>query len=244
MRHGNDPTGYSVILGVVLLVLMIWVIWAVPIVVRKVRNRRYRDGVAAWAATHEGWSYREGGGGPWAQQLEQGQARGVTFHIDGTRRNRPVTVAHYWYRTSADAAATGWVEGSYTTTHDLTVCLVHLPGVYPAISVKIRGAVYPAIPVKARDIGWRIARGLGFPVLYGLGEDAFDRVYQVRTEVPELSRSVITPALVEAHLAGTVPPWSLREHDLLATWNGKVKPDLIPSHLDQLLNVADLLGTI
>ncbi|MGH3887375.1 MAG: hypothetical protein ACRDSZ_12555 [Pseudonocardiaceae bacterium] len=237
MPDGDDPTPY-IVLGIFGLVLFAVVSWTV----RSALDRRYRDKIAAWAAA-QGWNYREGGGGSWTQGLEQGIARGVELQMEGSRRDRQVTVAHYWYQTRESRQeprqeycggqwTTRWETNIYTVTHDLTVLAVHLPSVYPEISVESRG------------LGSRIAHSFGWRDRNRLEQDSFDHAYRVRTEDPELGRSVVTPALVEAHLAGTVPLWSLRDHDLFTTWEGKIRVDLVPNRLDQLLDVADLLGTI
>ncbi|MCA1701907.1 MAG: hypothetical protein LC808_00995 [Actinobacteria bacterium] len=152
----------------------------------------------------------------------------MKLQMEGTKRDRRVTVAHYWYETSSRDS-----DGrESTTTYNLMVLVVHLQGVYPEISVQIRGPVS------------RIARRFGRQDPNSVGQESFDGLYRVRTEDPELIRRVMTPALVKAHLARTVPLWSLRDNELLTTHSWTRDFDLIDSRLGQLLDIADLLGTV
>lgn len=215
----------------VVLVVVVVAVVAVLITVSLAMDRKYRAAVSAWAAA-QGWRYREGGGGPWAARLPSGNARKVRLQVEGFR-GHPVTVAHYQYDTTSTSSSTGadghTTRSTSTTTHHLTVFVVHLPFSCPPIAVERRG------------LGSRIARGVGYRDGLATGVEEFDRHFRVRAGDPALVAALITPALVRAHLDGVVPEWSLAGTDLMSRTAGRIKVESVFRHLDPLLRVADLL---
>ncbi len=118
--------------------------------VAKARDRRYRSDLLDWATTRN-WTYREGGrhvtGFPpeaeWVSLLPRGRRRrGVRLQLDGTRKGRPVTVAHYRYQTTTSTNST-----PQTHTHHLTVIVIRLAARYPAAELQRRGL----------GLGWGLA---------------------------------------------------------------------------------------
>ena len=102
---------------------------------------------------------------------------------------------------------------------------------------------------RAAPTGGRAAAGCGFPAgaravrRAADGRPEFDRLFRVRTDHPDLARSVLGPALVGEHLAGTVPFWDLAGHDLLTWEPGRIDdPRWIPARTDALVRVAMVLG--
>ncbi|WP_377267709.1 hypothetical protein [Peterkaempfera sp. SMS 1(5)a] len=224
-----DDAQFIVVGIAVLLVLVVLAVLA-----SKALDRSYRARTAEWAAKH-GWVYREGGGGPWCSQLDQGMKRGVKFQLEGTRRGRHVLVAHWWFTTRE----TEWVSGSgdegwhwetRIKTHLRMVVVVRLPVPCPDMRVEERGR------------GSRLGRSLGLRDPAAIGHDAFDRAFRIRAANPTVGRRLLTRQLVAAHLARRVPLWSVRGFDLVSTWEGKVRADAILPRVEVLLDVADLLS--
>jgi hypothetical protein len=118
-----------------LLIFVVVAIFVIVAVVWRVIDRGYRRELQAWA-TARGWTYRETGGGQWADYLPQGERRtGVQFQLDGLWEGRLLTVADYWYQTvhrnSSNHAAT-------TSTDHLTVMVVELATAYPSLVLHSR----------------------------------------------------------------------------------------------------------
>ncbi|MFD9005917.1 hypothetical protein ACFV0T_34035 [Streptomyces sp. NPDC059582] len=199
----------------------------VAIVVGIAADGRYRQRVADWAAG-QGWAYQNGGGGPWTKQLDQGFVHGVKFQLEGARRGRRVLVAHWWFKTRRSTYTRGEWE-SETETHDRMVAVVRLPTSYMHVRVERRGG------------GSRLARSLGLRDPAAVGHAAFDRDFRIRGDDAVQGRRLFTRQLIEAHLAGHVPLWSVRGPFLMTAWEGKVDPAKILARVDLLLDVADLL---
>ncbi|MEU5690291.1 hypothetical protein [Actinosynnema sp. NPDC020468] len=179
------------------------------------RDQRRRAELAAFAA-ERGW--RAGSAGRWRERLPTGDAGNqVKLQYDGTWRGLPVSVAEY--RFFQDDPEEGRI------THHLAVFVVHLAGAHPRITVRAKGVL------SRRRSGDHV-----------VGDERFDRHFLVRTDSPELAARVLTPALVDAHVRGEVPPWSLAGGHLVAHWPGRVRVEAVPDRLDALLTVAELLG--
>jgi hypothetical protein len=74
------------------------------------------------------------------------------------------------------------------------------------------------------------------------GHDSFDRRFRVQATDPAYAWSLVGPALITEHLAGTVPEWTLAGRDLLTWQSGALTdPRRIPSLAAPLVR-ADLLG--
>ena len=76
------------------------------------------------------------------------------------------------------------------------VVVVHLPSQYTAIEVTSR-----AMPP------WRSTTS-------AVGHTEFDRKFRVRTDAPGGPQAVIPYELADAHVAGTVPLWSVQGREL------------------------------
>ncbi|BCJ75035.1 hypothetical protein CS0771_45790 [Catellatospora sp. IY07-71] len=222
----SDPTPI-----IVLVVIAVIAVAVVSAAVGRARDRRYVEGVASWAASL-GWRYREGGGGTWTSRLPRGVRSGVRLLVEGSRDGFPVTVAHYWWetreqRTRQENGHTRWE--TVTVHHAATVHVVHLPAQQPTVAVNPRG------------LGSKMARGLGLSGVVEVGVEEFDRRFRVDTQDPA-GRALITAALIQAHIAGAVPVWSVDGRDLIGVQNHALKTDTVLPFLDSLLRVAKLLA--
>ncbi|MEV6280819.1 hypothetical protein [Nocardia sp. NPDC051832] len=74
------------------------------------------------------------------------------------------------------------------------------------------------------------------------GHAVFDSRFRITAPDEWAAHQLIGPPLIEAHLAGTVPLWSVLGQDLLAHYPGRLQAGMIPACVPQLLRVADLLG--
>ena len=73
------------------------------------------------------------------------------------------------------------------------------------------------------------------------GDREFDRTFRVDGD-PVAVRWLLSPALVSAHVAGTVPPWSLHQSELMTHLPGRLdRLDRIPALAEPLTRVAALL---
>jgi hypothetical protein len=65
----------------------------------------------------------------------------------------------------------------------------------------------------------------------------------MRTYLVVAHRTLVGPALINEHLAGRVPAWSLAGPDLVMWQDGRINDPLqIEAMAGQLVRVADLLG--
>jgi hypothetical protein len=194
---------------------------------------RGRDGLADWARAHN-WVLTPGPAVDWGARLPGGNRGGVAFAVSTTIGGRVVSAAEYAYTETHIGSAPDGAGGSTSTTsshtHEFVVTVVRLRRTYPPMSVEPRG--------RLARLGRRVF-GAGGAVT---GNPAFDRGFRVQTPDPAAARQLITPALVAAHLAGTVPAWSVYGAELLAYHPGRIKdPEHIPALVAPLLRVATLL---
>jgi Domain of unknown function (DUF1707) len=103
---------------------------------------------------------------------------------------------------------------------ETTVTVVHLPSSYSAAEIKSRGLR-------------RTSR---------IGHAEFDKKFRVRTDAPGGPSAVVSVELAEAHLAGKVPLWTLRDRELMCRVDGKTKVEDLGATVDRAVRVAELLG--
>ncbi len=219
----NDGAGAAV--AAVLCVLLLAGGITLLVVLGRRRRQRRRDALSAWAAGH-GWEVSFQPRHEWYRRLPGGNRRGLSVALYGQVAGRRVAVGEYSYTETITLG-----EQSSSHTHHFLVTVVWLPRPYPPIAVQPRGSMS-----KLR----RVVFGAG---QVATGHPAFDRAFRVDTKDAALARDLIGPPLVDAHLAGTVPPWSLAGDELLAYQPGRLgDPDAIPVLGGQLATVADLLG--
>jgi hypothetical protein len=214
-----------------LIALAAVIFFAVLGTVAHASNRRYRSEILRWAEDG-GWTYRNGGGGKWTSLLPRGNGRrGVSRQLDGTRKGRPVTVAHYTYETTSPDTQ-GY--GTSTTTHTLTVIVVGLAARYPAVALEHRG--------RGLGLGLALSQATGLKPANLSGTGEFDRRYRIRAGAADAS-TLITPQVISAYLTRDLPPWQLSDDHLVITWPGPIRADDIDQKIGKALAVADLVDS-
>lgn len=101
--------------------------------------------------------------------------------------------------------------------------------------VTLRTAL-PSLTVRPRAGLSRLARAR-----FGGGTQStklFDQRFRVQGDAAAAQR-VIPPALLADHIAGVVPPWSVRDTELMTYHRGRLRhPETIPELVGPLLTVA------
>lgn len=195
-------------------------------------ERRRRDTLRQWALRH-GWVYVPQPAVDWGSRLPGGNRAGVTVVVSGEVAGHRVSVAEYGHTETYASTGSDGAGGTTSTTsshsHPYVVVVVHLDQPYPSVEVSPRGP--------AAKIG-RALRGGGATVT---GDPAFDREFTVSGD-PIAVRWLLSPALVAAHVAGSVPPWSLHGTELMTHLPGRLAQlDRIPALAEPLTRVAALL---
>ncbi len=166
---------------------------------------------------------------------------------------RPAAVADYWYRRWHNS----WDSDAANRRQMVrrTVTTVRLPQSYPRMSVKRRtggggwGAlVFGAIGRASDPVN--AALGSFHQKVLGprteeltLGYPPFDEQFEIQATHPGLARRLIGRRLVDEHVAGRAPTWTVQGQDLYTLQGSSpIVPAEIPAQLASLLLVADLLG--
>jgi hypothetical protein len=210
----------------VLIVIVVVALMAVLIVVGVRREREHRQRIRQLAAYH-GWTVTERPVVEWTTRLPGRNKRGVSTLMSGMAYGWPASVAEYSYSTTS----TDSNGGTTTQHHHFIVAAVQLDEPYPPVAVELRGAMS------------RFGRTLFGANAAATGDDEFDREFRVKTRDPALARTLIGPALIDDHLAGRVPEWSIAGHYLLTWQPGRIgRTDPIAELAVPLVRVAQLLG--
>ncbi|MGK8520971.1 hypothetical protein ACRS6B_05145 [Nocardia asteroides] len=224
----------GLIFGVLLalpVALIVVLVALIPIAIRAERARKahLRD----WATAH-GWTFLERSRAPWTERLPGRNSRGLGITMTGPLGGRWVTVAEYSYQTTSSS---GYSSTTYstttTTTHRFFVILVLLDRMYPPVEVLPRGLFS------------KLGRAIFGDKPTATGNVLFDSRYRIATADPRCAEALIGPRLINAHITGAVPPWSLVGNELLTyiPTSGDLRdPTMIPGYAAPLLRVADLLG--
>jgi hypothetical protein len=177
------------------------------------RRQRYRREVEAWANAR-GWIYREGSDGrTWEAPLPDVGNRHVRLQVDGT-----------------------YIGHAFTLVYGEVVPWWAYPPVWvqkTAVVVHLRSA-HPATEVTSRSKFSRLASGT-------TGHAEFDKKFRVRTDAPAGPVAAVSGSLAEAHVAGHVPPWSLRERELMCHVGDRLRVADLDTALAQAVRVAELL---
>ncbi|UQU68108.1 hypothetical protein COUCH_18280 [Couchioplanes caeruleus] len=203
----------------------------VAVVAGRRRERDRREVLHRWAAAH-GWTVVPDPAVDWSTRLPGRNRRGVTLALTGPLWGRRASVADYSHTETTSTTTSdgqgGTTHGTQSTTHHYTVLVVHVDRPSPYVGVQPRGTLSK----------WgRALFGTGT----ALGHEQFDKHFQVVGE-PGASPYPLNAALLAAHVAGTVPVWTLQGTDLLAMTTGRLRdPATIPQLLGPLYRVADLL---
>jgi hypothetical protein len=119
---------------------------------------------------------------------------------------------------------------SQTSTVDLAVFVAALPGYWPDIEVR------------GRHLGSRILRALGRQAPVEIGHPLFDQRFRVETADPDAARALLSPGLVDAHLRGQAPLWSIRGGELMFAERGRLVPERVGPGVERLRWLAATLG--
>ena len=226
-----DP--WPVLIGVGVAVVIALIVVAAVVSARRERERR--EALRQWAARY-GWTYEERPAPPdWTARLPGRNRRGVSLMLSGVVDGYPVGVAEYSYThtsstTTHNADGTSSTRTSSTTYHYVVV-VVRLPQAGPSIEVQSRHALS------------KLGRALFGDRPTAVGHEPFDREFRVGAKDPTAVRRLIGPALVDEHVAGRVPAWSLDGTDLLTFQNGRLDgAERVADRAASLVRVATLLG--
>jgi hypothetical protein len=200
----------------------------IALVVVLVRNSQQQERVRKaviwdWAVAH-GWGFIEATRAPWTARLPGRNSRGLGVSLTGHIGGRWVTVSEYSYQTTSDNS---------TTTHYFIAVVAQLDQMYPPIDVQQRGLFS------------QFGRALFGDKPTATGNVLFDSQFRIDTADPVYAKRMVTPRLIEAHIARAVPFWSLVGTELLTyvSTSGKLRdPNSIPGYAAPLLRVAALLG--
>ncbi|GAB2667355.1 hypothetical protein [Nocardia goodfellowii] len=210
----------SLLLGLPCVGLLALLAVLVPLQIRAERERK--DAVRHWAARN-GWQVAEQTRQQWTSRLPGRNSNGVGMTLTGPVGGRWVTVAEYYYETTD--------SDNSTTRHHFVVVVVRLDRPLPPVKVATRGALS------------QLGRSLFGDKPTATGHPVFDSRFRVIAPDERAAHQLIGPPLIEAHLTGAVPPWSVLGHDLLVHYPGRLRaPETIPAYLAPVLRVAGLLG--
>ncbi|WP_109529981.1 MULTISPECIES: hypothetical protein [Nocardia] len=193
-------------------------------------EHRRRHALRQWAANN-GWQYAEGLHAPWTARMPGANARGVGVALTRVLDGRRVTVADYHYRTTTNERSTDGTTRTTTRRHHFVVTIVHLDRPHPPIAVVERGTL-----------------GILHRSIFGdkptaTGNIWFDNRFWIASRDPGYVRHLVGPDLIDAHIAGAVPLWSVAGNDLMTYSVGHLnRVRAIPEHITPLLRVANLLG--
>ncbi|MEE6261793.1 hypothetical protein [Plantactinospora sonchi] len=216
--------------GVCLLSLLLL---AAVAVVRVLSDRRRRDRLHQWAAQHR-WTVTPHPAVDWGARLPGGNRAGVSVALSTTMNGYVVSVAEYAYTATQITTGSDGVGGTTTSTsshtHHFVVTVVRLPHSCPSVAVERRGTI--------SKLAGNLFGSSGVPT----GHPEFDHHFRITAADAGAVRGLVTPALVQAHLAGAVPTWSLYGAELLSYRPGRITdPEHLPGIAAPLVHVARLL---
>lgn len=172
-------------------------------------------------------------GGPWLRALPdrgRGQLRLVAQASLPTGRGAvPLMIAWYRWETSR-ASSRANSPGTNRSTHNATVFVLAAPRPLPNLAITSRG------------LGSSIAHSLGWSLGPDTGLPAFDDRFRVDTEAGRAAVLQLPPELLEAMLAGQVPPWTSQDGQLVVWSTDLTTPEEIDGALLALGRLVDLLG--
>ncbi len=191
------------------------------------RERQRRGALVQWALANE-WTHLVKPVSDWPTRLPGHNRRGVTVAMTGLVNGWTVSVGEYQYTTSSSTGANGQTT---STTHHYVVVALRLPRQYPPLAVSARGGLSKL---------WRSVFGDGRVVT---GIAAFDENFKISTKDPGVLPYTVGPALIQAHIAGQVPDWTIVGDELLTAFPGQITdPNRIPGWAASLVLVAQLIG--
>ncbi|WP_431958155.1 hypothetical protein [Nocardia lijiangensis] len=177
-----------------------------------------------WAVRH-GWRFAHSPHESWTARLPGHDPEGLGVTLTGELGGHQVTVADYCFTTNA---WTGEIVSS--TTHRYVVVAVLLERPYPPVAVVDVAALSQPGSALFSDS----------PITTGHRE--FDYRFRLTAVDSNYARLLVGPQVIDAHLAGVIPRWSLAGHELLTYQTGQLDdPDEIPDLAAPLLHLATLI---
>jgi hypothetical protein len=180
------------------------------------RHRRWAQ-LRQWAHAN-GWTLSAKPVVDWGARLPGGNKHGVTLALSGAAGGRRTGIGEYSFHKPG---------GTTTTTHEYVVLVLHLDRPSPYLGV---------LPREVLDRWGHDPLGTGAP----LGEDDFDDGHRVVGD-PAQAAYRLPPELVAAHVAGTVPPWTLYGTELITWYPGRIDLAHLGEQVGPLHRVARLL---
>jgi hypothetical protein len=225
----------TIITGGGIFCVLVVVLVALAAVAARRRERRRTDAVRSWAQAN-GWAVTDRPAVDWGARLPGGARDGVSVVLSGVVRGRPVSVGEYMMTetqvsTTSDATGGTSTSTSSNTVH-YTVAVARLTQPMPDTTVEQRGGLS------------RLARAVTGPSESATGNAAFDKAFRIRTANPPAVRAWCTPALIDAHLRGHVPAWSVHGVEVLTYHPGRLDPPAIVSHAERVAYLAALLNPL
>jgi hypothetical protein len=194
----------AVCAGAVVLTVAL-VSWAV---VRGRRKTRLRWAELQLWAEANNWTLVSRPVVDWGSRMPGGNKRGVELALHGEMWGRRTSIAEYSYGESTSTAGPDGSTSTTVTTHEYVLVVVHLDRPSGYLGVQPRGVLS------------RWGRTL-FGTGTAIGDERFDREYRMVGD-PAATTYRLSPELVEAHVAGAVPPWTVYGPDLLTWYPGRI----------------------
>lgn len=190
------------------------------------RNRRADTSTPQEWGRRRGWRIAPQSRAAWMARLPGHAAEGVLgLTLDGEFDGRRVTVAEHEYRLRTGSGST-----LTTVTYHCVAVVVAMPHPYPPVAVTDRTEFMRLGTAPFGDD----------PV--ATGHAGFDGRFVVTAVDPHSARMLLSPELIEAHLAGEVPRWSVAGRELITYRPGRLDTGGdIPDLVTPILRVAKLL---
>jgi hypothetical protein len=193
------------------------------------REKARQQALELWARQQE-WQISWKPQVDWGRRMPGRNKRGVSLALSGMVRGRPATIAEYSYTHTTTSTNSSGRSSSTTRTYQYVLMVVPLRQPHPTVAVFHRGTMS------------RFGRALFGDKATAIGYEPFDSEYRVAANDPRLVRSVLGPGLVNEHIAGRLPDWSLEGRELLSFREGRIgEPAAIPGQLEPIIRVADLI---
>ncbi|MGW4533788.1 hypothetical protein ACWEOI_22855 [Nocardia sp. NPDC004340] len=181
-------------------------------------DRARKERLWRWAVAN-GWQFQEHAVAPWTDRLPGRNRRGLGVMVTGVIGGHWVTIAEYTF-TATDS------------TEHYVVVRIMLDRPHPSVAVQRRG------------LASQFGRALFGDKPTATGNVLFDSRYTITASDRSQVKAMVGQPLIDAHIHGWLPSWSLVGNELLTYMTaGKLQdPNQILACASPLLRVADLLG--
>ncbi|MEC3952642.1 hypothetical protein VMT65_06335 [Nocardia sp. CDC153] len=166
----------------------------------------------------------------WLSRVPGRHRRSLGVSLTARLGGRWVTVTEYSYVTRSGSG-----DSETTTRYHYIVVVVQMDRAHPWLAVHQRGLMS------------QFGRALFGDAPTATGNVLFDSRFRIDAFDAGHAKVMVSPGLVQAHIAGAVPQWSLVGNELLTyvrTYDKIRDPNQVPLYAAQLLRVADLMGPV